>query len=252
MKLIKMKSERRIFFLLFLLAGLFFILAITGCKKDPEVKAAVETGTMTDIEGTIYKTVKIGKLWWMAENLKAKKYRNGRSIVAAQAIAKWNENNAAYCIYNDGTSLEYGLLYNWYAVKDSNQIAPAGWHVPTDQDWKDLEQQLGMSAADADKVNWRGSHEGEKLKKQGTQTWKQYSTIWATNESGFSALAGGCRMFSGEWSTPLGQVFTGFWWSADSLNDEAWYRYLDYKNANVFRYHGPKNYGFSIRCVMNY
>ena len=79
--------------------------------------------------------------------------------------------------------------------------------------------------------------------------WTKYSNIWGTNESGFTALAGSCRLFNGTFGDP-GLFSTGFWWTAASYpGNQAWYRYLDYKNANVFRSHTQKNYGFSIRCV---
>ena len=77
------------------------------------------------------------------------------------------------------------MLYNWYAVTNSNNIAPEGWHVPTDNEWKEMEQSLGMSSADANRVSWRGYDEGEKLKIAAPVGWSKYSDIWGTNESGF-------------------------------------------------------------------
>lgn len=244
-----MKSERQAYFLLFLLMGLFLIFA-NSCKKESEVKTALETGAMIDIEGNIYTTVKIGNRWWMAEDLKATKYKDSTSITLVKENTIWkNDTTGAYCIYNNESEKGNGLLYNWYVVNNSHKIAPEGWHVSTDEEWKEMERYLGMSPADAEKVNWRGSREGEKLKKEGKDFWQSFSNVWATNESGFSALAGGCRMFYGDWSNPSGKKSMGFWWSANEHGDDAWYRHLDYKNADIFRYYGPKNYGFSIRCV---
>jgi len=34
---------------------------------------------------------------------------------------------------------KYNHLYNWYAVSDTRGIAPAGWHLPSDDEWKTLE-----------------------------------------------------------------------------------------------------------------
>jgi uncharacterized protein (TIGR02145 family) len=112
-----------------------------------------------------------------------------------------------------------------------------------------------MSASESAKSGWRGTNEGDKLKTEGTTGWTQFGDVWPTNESGFTALAGGCRMFNGttianEWSTPQGLRSVGFWWTATGYSDnEALYRYLDYKNSNVFRSSCAKTYGFSIRCV---
>jgi len=128
-------------------------------------------------------------------------------------------------------------------------IAPAGWHIPNDAEWKSLEMELGMAESDANAKGWRGNNEGEKLKVESPKGWTVVSPIWATNESGFTAMAGGCRLFNGTWADP-GLFATGFWWTASKQNDqEAWYRYLDKKNANVFRSFTYKNYGFSVRCV---
>ncbi|MBK7572941.1 MAG: fibrobacter succinogenes major paralogous domain-containing protein [Bacteroidetes bacterium] len=185
-----------------------------GCKKEEEV-IIPETGTVTDIDNNIYKTIKIG------------------SMVL-------NEN-----IFNSA-----GALYNWYAIHNSNKISPDGWHVPTDEDWKILEKYLGMSVEQSDKSGWRGSNEGDKLKITGEDNWQTFGSVWATNESGFSAFAFGCRLYNGSWSTPIGSVYMGFWWTDSEKNiNEGLYRYLDYKRSQIFRSHILKSYGLSVRCI---
>ena len=236
--------------LYFYILLLLFVVFTNSCKKAKKEIPEIETGSFTDTINKIsYNTVKIGNQWWMAENLKGTKYRNGAYITKIQTdTAQWKKDTTgAYCIY-DNNATAPGLLYNWYAVNNSNNIAPYGWHVPTDAEWKELEMHLGMSATDAQKTNWRGTDEGEKLKIASIQNWITYGDVWSNNESGFTALAGCCRMFDGKWGNP-GLGSTGFWWASDTHSNDAWYRYLDYKNANVFRYYGPKTYGFSIRCV---
>ena len=105
-----------------------------------------------------------------------------------------------------------------------------------------------MSSADTDKTGWRGSNQGEQLKSKGTTGWQRYGDVWPTNSSGFTALAGGSRLPNAIFGNPV-LFSTGFWWSLSEKNDEeAWYRHLDYKSKNIFRYHSDKNYGFSIRC----
>ena len=234
-----------------LVSCLLILASCVFCNKDPKITPA-ETGTVTDIEGNVYKTVKIGKQWWMTENLKVTKYSNFEGItqiIISDSLHWKNSVNGAYCIYDVHTN-STGLLYNWYAVTDARNIAPVGWHVPSDEEWKQLEQYLGMSNVDADKYSWRGTNEGDKLKIEGPQVWVKYSSVWGTNESGFNALPGNCCMFDGITGTPYGIGFTGFWWSSSKQNDkQALYRYLDYKNSNIFRFYGPFTYGFSIRCV---
>lgn len=242
------RRKSKIWFHTYIIAGLLLIIFTNSCKEEIETLPAFETGQVTDIDNNIYKTVKIGKQWWMAENLKVKKYRNGNAIPQAQSDIVWKDIAAAYCIYYNNANAP-GLLYNWYAINDTNNIAPEGWHIPSDEEWKELEMYLGMSPNDADKSCWRGTHEGEKLKIEGTQGWTRFGNVWPTNVSGFTALAGGCRLFNGIWADP-GLFSTGFWWSStEHQGAEAWYRYLDYKNPDVFRSHVSKAYGFNVRCV---
>ena len=88
-----------------------------------------------------------------------------------------------------------------------------------------------------------------KLKEKGTVSWTRFEDVWGTNESGFTAKAGGCRMPTGIWGTP-GLFATGFWWSSTEKQDgKLWYRHLDYKRSDVFRQYGNSNYGFSVRCI---
>lgn len=234
---------------------IIFILSVgfvVSCKDEDEALVVNETGTMMDVEGNVYKTVKIGNQWWMAENLKVTKYRNGTSIAKITDSADWVSQNAgAYCEYNNGNGnlKGPGYLYNWKAIVNTEKLVPEGWHIPSDDEWKTLEKAIGMSAAEADKLTWRGSDEGDKLKSNIQDDWASFGDVFSTNESGFSALAGSCRLFNSLWGDP-GLKSTGFWWTSSSYDtDQAWYRYLDYKNSNVFRSHADQHYGFSIRCV---
>ncbi len=223
------------------------MLSISSCKKDDPLPVQ-ETGTVTDIDNNVYKTVKIGNQWWMAENLKVKSFRNGVSIPKVQSIDNWIIPQSSYCLFQNNEESP-GLLYNWFTVVDTNNIAPEGWHIPTDDEWKELEKHLGMSQAEVDNLNWRGNDEGEKLKALGNSEWTKYDGVWGTNESGFNAYAGSCRLFNGQWGEP-GLFSNGFWWTSSSKSkDEIWYRYLDYKDKRVFRSTVPKEYGFSIRCI---
>ncbi|MEI7594729.1 MAG: fibrobacter succinogenes major paralogous domain-containing protein [Bacteroidota bacterium] len=245
----------------FILVAIAFVVFANGCKKE-KATTKIETGTMTDIDGNTYKTVKIGNKWWMAENLKVSRYSNGDTIKLPQIgqmfdTAFWNNSDSgAYCVIEniDANSqnykgCKYGYLYNWFAVEDTRNLAPDGWHIPSDSEWKELELFLGMNASELDKLNWRGAKEGDKLKEQigWSESYDKY-VVWGTNESGFNAKGGGACMFNGVWSIPS-TTKIGFWWSSSLNGNEAYYRGLDYNKSSVFRYYGPKNYGFSIRCI---
>ena len=207
---------------------------------------------MQDIDGNVYKTIKIGDQWWMAENLKVTHYRNGDVIHHETDNRKWGYlTTGAYGYYNNNSSnaAVYGALYNWYAVNDSRNIAPAGWHVPTDKDWKQLEINLGMSQAEADVKGTRGTNEGGKLKEAGTSHWYSPNT-GATNESGFCARPGGYRFDYNNYFADKG--FEAYFWSATEINSSlACSRQLYYTHASVNRTYKYKFFGFSIRLVRN-
>jgi len=189
--------------------------------------------TVTDIDGNVYKIVKIGDQWWMAENLKVTHYRNGDPLPKITDNTEWeNLRSGAYCSYgnkdeNIGT---YGLLYNWYAVNDARSIAPEGWHIPSEAEWQTL-------------INYLGGNEvaGGKMKLQGTSFWKRPNT-GATNESGFSALPGGFRDRRGEFLDI--KVSAKFW-----INDFEYTVDLYYNGNNVGGMVRFKGDGASIRCV---
>jgi len=202
---------------------------------------------VVDIDRNVYQSVKIGNQWWMAENLKVTHYRNGDAIPNVINATDWsNLTTGAYCNYDNDDSYvsTYGSLYNWYAVNDTKQIAPAGWHVPTDEEWKQLEMHLGMSPSEADDIGWRGTNEGGKLKETGTTHWYSPNT-GATNESGFNALPGGRT--SGTYYN-MGHN-AGFWSSTENDSLDAWHRYLSDDQSKVYRSGHSKQHGFSVRCV---
>jgi len=245
-----MRTNQLMRSLVILFSFITLTFALSSCEDDTIAPEVVnETGTMTDIDGNVYKTVKIGGKWWMSENLKVKKFRDGTTIGDGQADNNWIDTVASYSQYNN-LSTAPGLLYNSYAVLDVKGLAPQGWHIATDEEWKSLEQSQGMSTAAANQFGWRGSDEAQKLKIKGTQGWKRFADFWPTNSSGFSASAGSCRLPNGTFGDP-GLLHTGFWWTAttDVTSDELYYRYMDYKKTTVLRSHCEKGYGFSVRCV---
>ena len=126
---------------------------VSGSGYRVRIIADDHSGYCVDIDGNVYKIIKIGDQWWMAENLKVTRYRNGDQIPNIENASEWSALlTGAYCVYENKVSLAdtFGYLYNWYAIDDSRNIAPAGWHVPTDEEWKQLEMYLGMSRLDAD------------------------------------------------------------------------------------------------------
>src|SRR5258708_5920309 len=102
-----------------------------------------------DKDGSNYRTVKIGRQEWMAENLDVSHFRNGDPITEAEDAGEWQKEGSggrpAWCYYNGDpiSGRMYHKLYNWYAVNDPRGLAPDGWHVPSNSEWVDLEGYLG-------------------------------------------------------------------------------------------------------------
>ena len=213
-------------------------------KTVPERDAA----TIKDIDSNTYKTIQIGKQVWMAENLDVSRYRNGDVIPQVQDPEKWAElTTGAWCYYDNdtGNGRVYGKLYNWYAVNDPRGLAPEGWHVPSDKEWQELERFLGMSWDDAEKIGWRGSI-GGKLKETSMVHWRDPNN-GATNETGFTALAGGYRLNGGEFDY-VGSC-ASFWSSSANSGADAWNRFLYYDESVVYRSNYNRRVGMSVRCV---
>jgi len=207
-------------------------------------------GTVTDVDGNVYRTIKIGYQWWMLDNLKTVHYRNGDPIYTEIDGGTWCDlTTGAYCDYdNDPANSEiYGRLYNWYAVDDSRNIAPEGWHVSTDDDWKQLEIYLGMDPDVVDKRGWLGTDEGGKLKEAGTTHWLPPNES-ATNASGFCALPAGARKSCNDGRFLDMTIYASFWTSTADF-ENPWVYWLKYSRPNIEHHTEPKEHGFSIRCV---
>lgn len=227
-----------------------YILTVTGnniavYEQDLEIISSMTVDvtvirTVTDIDGNIYQTVKIGNQWWMVKNLKVTRYRNGDVIPNVTDGSTWvSLSTGAYCAYgNDEDVIDMvGYLYNWYAVDDSRNIAPWGWHVPSDAEWTILTDYLGGT-----------SIAGGKLKATEPSWWWMTPNTGATNESGFSALPGGCRNDINGWDDQLG--ISSFFWTSLDIDQNAWSRFILYNSAEIYCSSGyGKQYGFSVRLV---
>ena len=245
-----MFSRTRVNILSFLTASL--LLLVVGCGDDDNPANSDNlTGTVADIDGNIYQTVKIGDQWWMAENLRVTHYRNGDPIPIVTDDGAWsNLTTGAYCNYdNDEDNADiYGRLYNWFAVADSRNIAPADWHVATEDEWQQLEVFIGINPDTASSIGRHGTDEGGKLKEVDTTHWHSPNT-GATNESGFTALPGGCRDNTAIF---LALRECSFFWSSEEYNDDrALYRTMWYDESYICCDPYHKRGGFSVRCVQD-
>ncbi len=194
-----------------------------------------ETGTVTDIDGNVYKTVKIGDQWWMAENLKVTRYANGNEIPYIKENIDFSSvTSGAYC-YTDIEA--YGMLYNWYAVTDNRKIAPEGWHVPSTSEWKELRSYLSSGL-------FMGSGAGERMKESGTTHWNSPE---GTNDCSFTALPGGIRF--GYTYFFLGS--SAYFWTTNTYSNRFSGDAIELNHGDPLarRVDHNKQYGSSVRCV---
>jgi uncharacterized protein (TIGR02145 family) len=211
-----------------LLVFLFFLSPAGAKEPDP--------ATVTDIDGNTYATVMIGDQVWMAENLRVTRYSDGTSL--ENFVMDNNEDNA----------LEYGRLYGMEAAlrvtSDSSvgQVhvqgaSPEGWHIPSDEEWRQLIEHLGGEA-----------EAGGKLKVAGAEHWSA-PNAGATNQSGFGALPTGWFDFTGKFkgfkeksflrSVGLQGECGGSAWELNSLSSSIVKVFLHPKDA------------IPIRCIKN-
>lgn len=200
------------------------------------------SGWVIDIDYNAYLTIQIDDQLWMAENLRVHRYQNGDPILSGLNDSLWEATSFGAFSENQGVdnySSTYGYLYNWYAVNDSRKIAPEGWHLPSDEEWRSIiEYYGGFDVA------------GGRLKDSSNRFWDN-SESDSTNVNPFAALPGGRRHeHGGYWGATVGSY--GFYWTSSEDSEYlAWFVELERFSAQVSHGHYDKHNGFSIRCVKN-
>jgi uncharacterized protein (TIGR02145 family) len=212
--------------------------ALTASGTNIKWYASDQSLKITDRSGNSYKTIIIGEQFWMAENLRTLLYNDGTEIHLEEIRDNWgNLASGAYCWYNNNPDMNniFGALYNWHAV-NTGKLCPEGWHVPSNEEWNELINELGgmMNA-------------GGNLKNTGTAYWQDPNS-GATNESGFSALPGGFRDIYGDYS---GAGSSGYFWATNENDIYARLKRLNYNHSEVQDLDWHKINGFSVRCIKN-
>jgi uncharacterized protein (TIGR02145 family) len=224
----------------------------TASKNYP-----VEFVPCADADGRNYAVVHVGFQTWMAENL--------AWLPSVTDSSHGSDSLAYYYVYGyEGTSVpdakntdnykRYGVLYNWTAARNAQgaktdlsgktqAVCPAGWHLPYDEEWKELETALGMSQHDADSTYLRNSG--------GVGTKIKSSTGWhgdenGSNFSGFTVLPGGYRNIHANF---LKMGTFALFWTGTLTDTLSWYRSLSAADTGLFRLKTSKGHGLSVRCI---
>lgn len=244
-----------------LITGLIIVFS-NGCTNNPTtfsgIRDEIVAGpSVTDADGNVYTSIVIGTQTWTVENLRTTKYNDGTPLPHITDTMQWsNLTTPGYCFYGNDTDAaeqeKLGALYNWYAI-NTGKLPPAGWHVPTDAEWATLEHYLIANG-----YNWDKSIKGNKIAKSlaATTGWNSIGIkgmighdIEKNNSTGFSALPGGHRDFTGNFQFKSDE---GYWWSATENGESyAYYRYLNCTFVSINRYDLSKKFGYSVRLVLN-
>ncbi len=207
------------------------------------------TDNYSDIDGNTYSSVVIGEQEWFAENLKVTRFQNGAPILNGQELGEVLPDTTYYFAYDNNTDniATYGLLYSGYVATDTLYNAcPAGWAVPTNEQWKVMEMQLGMSWEEAN--NWgisngHGTDEGGKLKATGLDYWA-LPNVGATNEFGFNALPGGGRL-----DTFRDKGITAGFFTSTLHYDSPILRFYNFNHSKTFKTSQSLGASSSVRCI---
>lgn len=208
-----------------------------------DVPAASKTITFnfvacTDPDGNNYQTVTIGSQTWQAQNLRTTKLNDGAEIQLINNDAEWAAiTSPALGWYNNNAATYkdlYGGYYNWYAI-NTGKLCPAGWRVPNNTDWNTLFSSLGGANV-----------AGGRLKATGTTFWNAPNT-GATNESGFTGLAGSTRSPSGAFS--LLKYIGTFWTTTQADQSYGFFKQLQFDTPAISEAGQVKTYGRNVRCV---
>lgn len=210
-----------------------FATNVTGTAHGEYAQFTTADNVILDIDGNVYSYVQIGTQTWMASNLKTTRYRDGSPIPNVTNSTAWSGlSSGAWANYDNNAAYDaiYGKLYNWYAVSDSRNLCPLGWHVPSDAEWTVLS-------------NFLGTDVGFKMK--ATSGWGNNGN--GSNASGFTGLPGGARNGDGTFDY-VGR--NGYFWSSTQFSTGGawlWSLFSDLRGLN--RGNLDKKHGFSVRCI---
>jgi uncharacterized protein (TIGR02145 family) len=226
-----------------------FAESAAGLKYGAKIKFTTNFETITDIDGNVYRIVKIGNQTWTIDNFNATRLRDGSPIPNRLEDSYWSNSapqKPAMCWYNNDRAThekDYGAIYNWYAASHP-LIAPEGWRIPTIYDYRDM----GFYLRDLYNLGtgWNLWRSGGHLKTTGFEFWQEPNT-GATNQTNFSAKAGGGRE---------GTFYVFGYYAVFNCSDEA----FGYARSMTLRYNDnqiftddlrPKFGGYSLRLIKN-
>lgn len=207
------------------------------------------TTVFSDADGNHYNILPIGGQVWMGENLKTTRYNNGDLIITTSPYDLDISNDDRPEYQWPGKDANAGRYYTYYVVTDSRKICPAGWHVPSDEEWVFFTNYLSNNG-----YGYNGNVNSIAKSLATTTGWQDDDTPGnvgndklSNNSSGFSGFPSGGRYSNGVINY---YGVHGIWWSdTESTPVSAYFRCIGYLPGLVFRGTFNKSYGLPVRCV---
>lgn len=222
---------------------------------------------------TVYNQVNIGGKIWMKENLNVARFRNGDPIPQATSAEDWKRaaknKQPAWCYYENDpkNGFKYGIIYNGFAVNDTRGLAPKGWHVSNNDEWKILESNCGGNISGriltVEEYDIIKKNIGIYLKSN--SSWTAYYEYYRGEISGngidsfgFCGLPGGSRLPEkySEYDYPnvssllfQGIGGQGVWWSSTQKGYNNSYCYILASKLGFNIWEISHGWGASVRCV---
>ena len=211
---------------------------VKGRERAPERRE-----TVTDIDGNVYRTVKVGDQVWLREDLRVTRFNDGSPIPYVTSNAEWGSiSTPAHCWYDHDSKYgkDYGALYNFWAAT-SGKLAPKGWHVPSADEWRTLVESVRRGPG--------GSEPGSRLRESGLEHWIIQN--WgATDDYGFALRGGGYRVWTGYGFDDMGTYYNAFSTTAHPTRSHSALIFSSFSfGGGCGVYPDRKRNGFSIRCV---
>lgn len=215
---------------------ILLLFMIISCDKNKELKPLIvgkESGLIVDNrDGQEYKWIRVGDLDWLVTNLRYKTSKGNCKVYLDSDLT----NPEKESIGKDNLE-KYGYLYDYEAAAEA---VIEGWRLPTDDDWKKLEEHIGMSNQDIDRLDWRAAKHSYILKRiEGSPT--------------LDLRLGGFYNYWGNKYTANALGVYGYYWTSSvdvsKVEPSAFYRQVSLYDNKINRNSTLRLKCMSVRCV---
>ena len=222
-----------------------------SCTHEGERNDLVLRNAVKDVDGNKYDAVKIGKQVWMKSNLRTTHFRDGSPILNG-GTDTFSLELPCYFQSTATLSVSNGLHYNWVSVNDPRALCPEGWHVPTDEEWTEMEQYVGSQQQYV--YGYESANIAKALASQ--EGWKKYPEVGipghrpeANNATEFTAVP--VSGYYNSYHDGYYGKFAAFWAVSENNADEAYFHCIDNNSPIVHRNRAHKELSISVRCIQD-